>query len=533
MKLDKRLTEDFRVRPFFIGLIGHRLLAESEVPKIQEAFDNFLAEILSLFKFTPIVILTSMAEGADRLIFHSRYRDSVKICGILPLNFADLVKDFSSGSARKEFQELLDQTDYLIEFGSKQKSKSPSKSERNRAYKECANWISDKSNSLFVVWDGKSSKGVGGTAGTINYRVKNVEKAEHLGRGGISLVHVAASNGSRQPNRACNCDGHQSLNSFDIKNLKELDLLNSFLAKSQNSLIDNSTESHFQLFDFEAVHLQKRIISKTKSLLVLGVVSVNLASAQLDLLNFWVLLASLFLLGFTTTSWFNLNKTRTKHSYETFRLIAEVLRVALWWEKVGLKENVLSTISEIREVNGASRLLISNTFSLIEIYRFSSQHNVNEKVLPREWIEGQKNYLRSADGSGAIQKHRLKSLKLKKSIYASISIAGLVMLLGTSFATFFGEKYEEIVHWFTSLTFSLSLSVAAAVAAFGQVMSHDEIYARYEIKNLRLDSALRSLKDKLSARATFKIVRDVGRDSIVEAFRWFQTKSEREVRPFQ
>ena len=51
-------------RPFVIGLIGHRHLEQSQVPKLQEAFDNYLASILQQLTFTPIIVLTAPVGAA-------------------------------------------------------------------------------------------------------------------------------------------------------------------------------------------------------------------------------------------------------------------------------------------------------------------------------------------------------------------------------------------------------------------------------------------------------------------------------------
>ena len=101
--------------PLTIGLIGHRKLPSQELDGIVAEFDDFLAELLGSFKHTPILLLTSLAEGADRIALHSRFRDSLTICAVFPFEIEDYKSDFQGEHSLKNFEDSLNRVDQYIE----------------------------------------------------------------------------------------------------------------------------------------------------------------------------------------------------------------------------------------------------------------------------------------------------------------------------------------------------------------------------------------------------------------------------------
>lgn len=116
-------------------------------------------------------------------------------------------------------------------------------------------------------------------------------------------------------------------------------------------------------------------------------------------------------------------------------------------------------------------------------------------------------------------------------IFTLILFAGLVLNIGTVISLSLDSN--ATLTWTVSLLFTAFLSSAAAIAAFSQVMSYREILSRFQIKEQRLSAALSIMKESRSKAETMQIAKIVGVDALSEAFRWFQLKSDREVRPFQ
>ena len=518
-------------RPFVIGLIGHRHLEQSQVPKLQEAFDNYLASILQQLTFTPIIVLTALAEGADRLALTSKFREKISICAVLPMSKEDYIHDFASRHAKSSFLNAVRSCEFLLPLADTSRESRLIGPKRDRAYQRCANWISDNSNSLFAIWDGKNPRGVGGTADTVRYRIRTMGKSSHIDHAGITLHHELASNGVSEPVDFCGCGGHGGMTKEDERDLSDFDFLNSHLVEGNFEELNSSLQSQFELLDHKAINLQKNFISRTKVLLFLGVITINIASIHVSLLLWSSLLATVIPLMLTVILWQSLNKARTKVTYETFRLMAEVLRVQIWWNSCGINKNVLEESTEIREIGDSARLFLSNTLLMSRIAGIGQVQRGEPAINPISWVEEQRNYLGSALVSGAIHRNKTKQRKLKMLIFTLILFAGLVLNIGTLISLSLDSN--ATLTWTVSLLFTAFLSSAAAIAAFSQVMSYREILSRFQIKEQRLSAALSIMKESRSKAETMQIAKFVGVDALSEAFRWFQLKSDREVRPFQ
>lgn len=532
MTLEKSASNGSALRPFIIGLVGHRELSENELPDLQQAFDLYISKLLSELKHTPILILTSVAEGSDRLAHKSKFRNRIKICSVLPFEKEEYAKDFPGKLKLSEFQATLDDSDYVIAFTPKTSSKKMTEAERNRAYRDSAFWICDRANSLYAIWDGNTSRGVGGTADTVKYRIRKMGANAQIDSG-INLVHLQASNANSAPVSDCECGGHNGVSKADLRNLKDFDQLNSYLVNSEVEIDASSLDSHFELLDREAIALQSEFVGGTKLLLALGVLTVNIASFQMELLTFASLYPAVLLLALTIFIWARQSKSQIKTAYETFRLMAEVIRVQIWWNSCGIRSKVLDEVPELRETGGPARLFLSNTFLMHEIANWNSYPTFAASAEPIEWIEGQRNYLRSGNSNGAIKKNEVKAKVQQRLIFFFVFVAGSAILLGTSASSLFEDIDTEVVRASTSVLFTVSLSVAAAIAAFTQVMSYREVIGRYRIKEFRLQNSITLIKNARTKLERLKIAREVGRDSLSEAFRWYQVKSDRQVRPFQ
>lgn len=520
-----------QLRPFVVGLIGHRELSEHELPRLQSEFDSYVERLLHVLINTPILVLTSIAEGADRLAYNSRFRDQIEICAVLPMEKEEYAKDFKTEQALESFHTILRESEYVFVLDDDGKRRKATREQRNRAYAACGRWISDRSNALFVVWDGRNSRGVGGTSDSVIYRQMTLYSPAHLLPGGLHLTHVLASNSGSKVIDDCDCGGHSGINPSDHHDLLEFDQLNYHLLDSKVIEIDSSLEVDFQIFDKEAISLQKMFSKRTKVVLTLGVLFVNLSSFHIDQLTFFTLVPALIVLLITLLVWRNLTSSRIKSAYETFRLMAEVLRVQIWWRSCGIQDNVLSKIPEFREIGSSTRLFIANTFLSNEIEGEQKSQQKKSLESPKTWVIDQIKYLGTRGAPGAITKNELKSSKLKFFIYFMLATSGVSLFIGTVLA-YLGDQIELITQ-VTSILFTLSISSAAAIAAYSQVMSFREIANRFRTKQFRLKQALLSLESTNRKSDNIEIARAIGVDSLSEAFKWFQVKSEKQVRPFQ
>lgn len=139
-----------------IGISGHRFLAEVE--KIEAAVDRALTEIERTFGVATLRIISSLAEGADRLVTRRALdRASTILVVILPLPQEEYIQDFPTQNSQEEFLQLLEQAEEVITL-----SPVPT---REDAYEAAGLYSLNLCDVLLAIWDGQESQGVGGTGG--------------------------------------------------------------------------------------------------------------------------------------------------------------------------------------------------------------------------------------------------------------------------------------------------------------------------------------------------------------------------------
>jgi hypothetical protein len=138
-----------------IGVTGHRKLAD--VAAVEAEVDAALAAIEALFPEEPLRILSSLAEGADRLVARQVLsRPGARLVAVLPLPRLDYMTDFESQGSREEFLALLGEAEAVIEM--------PARDSRTEAYEQAGRYVVEHSDVLVAVWDGLPASGRGGTA---------------------------------------------------------------------------------------------------------------------------------------------------------------------------------------------------------------------------------------------------------------------------------------------------------------------------------------------------------------------------------
>ena len=83
--------------PLVIGVTGHRDLRVQDIPELEAAVRNVLAELHAMCPKTPLVLLSPLAEGADRLVARVALADGATLVAPLPLARAEYEKDFVHG----------------------------------------------------------------------------------------------------------------------------------------------------------------------------------------------------------------------------------------------------------------------------------------------------------------------------------------------------------------------------------------------------------------------------------------------------
>ena len=141
-----------------VGVTGHR--QADRLGSIDELVDGVLERLGRDTEGTPVVV-SSIAEGADRLVARLGLSRGWDLVVILPFPRHDYETDFTTDASRAEFDELLGRASAVDEVASR-----PT---REDAYLAAGHAVVDDADVVLALWDGHPARGRGGTAEVVEY----------------------------------------------------------------------------------------------------------------------------------------------------------------------------------------------------------------------------------------------------------------------------------------------------------------------------------------------------------------------------
>src|ERR1700722_795478 len=97
-----------------VGVIGHRILSEPD--RLRQSIDMALDRLGESFPGRPFTVLSSLAEGADRLVAERILaRPGASLAAVLPLPKDLYMADFVTAGSKKEFLAFLARAAEAIE----------------------------------------------------------------------------------------------------------------------------------------------------------------------------------------------------------------------------------------------------------------------------------------------------------------------------------------------------------------------------------------------------------------------------------
>jgi hypothetical protein len=179
-----------------IGVTGHRTLAELD--RITAGVAEALRHIEQTFPGQPLTVISSLAEGADRLVVHQVLtHPKARLVVPLTLPQSDYLADFTSAESKAEFLRLLDQADEVIEL--------PPVPTCDEAYEAAGNYVLEHCDTLIAIWDGEGAQGQGGTCDI-------VARARQRG---LSIAWVHAGNRNPETHEPTSLGAEQGTVTFE------------------------------------------------------------------------------------------------------------------------------------------------------------------------------------------------------------------------------------------------------------------------------------------------------------------------------
>ena len=96
-------------------------------------------------------ILSSLAEGADRLVTHEVLKiPNSQLEAVLPFGEKDYIRDFKDPKSKLAFKELLSRAHHVLQL--------PPATTRSEGYAQAGRYVVDHCDVLIALWDGKAAE---------------------------------------------------------------------------------------------------------------------------------------------------------------------------------------------------------------------------------------------------------------------------------------------------------------------------------------------------------------------------------------
>lgn len=374
--------------PIIVGVTGHRDLRPDDEVALEEKVAAFFEQKQREYPNTPLILLSPLAEGADRLVARVALAHDVKLVVPLPMARAEYEKDFETKESRDEFAELLSRASNWLEMplgkGVEADKLETDPEMRNLQYVQVGAFIVLHCQFLIALWDGKQPEKPGGTAQIVQFQLEGLPE-EWLSRmaepslAGLSLLD-APENGPvyqvvtpRQSDPSASSssitartilpevvrDKEQEWASYHRQMLKNMDVFNRDAAnfrshhpkeveKAAKYLIaDDETRNlpphlvgmraHFAQADAAAIHYQRRTYTVLSCLVAVVFTAMAclewFAHIDHEYSTLWFYPAFLAL-AFVIYS--AAKSTNLQNKHQDYRAFAEGLRVQFFWSLAGI-----------------------------------------------------------------------------------------------------------------------------------------------------------------------------------------------------
>ena len=434
------LSSDLIKIPIIIGVTGHRDLNSDQIPAIKKTVHAQLENLAKKVAHSPLMMLNSLAEGADQLCAEVALDLGIPLITALPLPKEEYAKDFS-GRALAVFHEQCNRAQEWFVVPSIESPENPS---RHYAYRQAGIFMAKHCHVLLALWDGSRPEPDGcGTSEVVDFMMNSSYTEKDSGclnvNDGAAVLHnfILRTDAVSEKQEVLVSLLENVPGTLDTV-LTKTDEFNQRVRKENNEksrpLIEESglqqagrwsqrIHALYQQADMQSVFSQKHYL---KSIRWLSIFAVSLVVSFLfyDELesNLFLFVYGLILL-ITGLVFTNIRKKRWHEKYLETRVLAESLRVQFYLCVSGIKHSVHKdfTWSQKKEVVWVEKAIHALTLcpDIAPI--------LDNAAIKSDWIDDQYQY--HARKASEIKKIRTKNELVSKSMLIT-SIITFATILG-------------------------------------------------------------------------------------------------------
>jgi hypothetical protein len=560
--------------PLYIGITGHRDILDEDKLRLQQMIRNKIKEKIAQCKDTPVVILTPLAEGADRLAAYAALECGVSFIAPLPMPVDEYRKDFTAPGSLKEFNELLEKADQWFDLplpeGTSTEELQNNKEKRDEQYYNIGFYIARQSQMLIALWDGIDNKKRGGTAHIVNLKRTGLptvhphirQRLKNLQTGPIYHI-LTPRKGGPLPSDAYsgrmiymdNRDQDESTSiEMDRQLLAHIDAYNrdvKLLAPRFNEKIKRGETALFAedelmkeipelgsiarchaITDTLASHFQTRRFFALKVLLILTVIAFMFFQIYAE---FWQKSAVLLLYPITMglgALWFmHANRKRFEQKHEDYRALSEAFRVQYFLTIAERKARVSEYY--LQKHKGELEWVI---YALrASLLKNPDAHNHNDdqafesnlkkyKYINDHWVAGQRAYYKKTSRKYHLHLESLR--RMANRLFFGALGAAITLFLFNTFEKYlpsFFENHSEQVHSILVVCTHSFLVISAAILGYNEKMIFEEqsktFQQMYQLFNIACGKLTRAIESNNPGEAR-EIIWELALESLMENADW-------------
>ncbi|GHU36936.1 hypothetical protein AGMMS50256_34210 [Betaproteobacteria bacterium] len=559
--------------PIIVGVTGHRDIPGEDWERLKSSVKQALEEVQNQCPNSPYVLLTALAEGADRLAAEVALELEWQIGVVLPLEQDDYETDFSSQESKDEFRKLLSKASWMVVADSTDQGEHLSAMPpRDRAYYSAGVHIIRMSQIVFALWDGSRERKTGGTSDMVFTALEGIRSAPHdLAIPDSTPVWQIVTRRSSQPNQVSNVgtlnkhtpnpdgfalDGEddrweailERIDQFNADALKAIDSHPQDIEKSHDYLGKAAPELAqrpgwlFAVADYISTTAQNERKQIFKQMICAAITLIffdQLYSGPFFSL-LWLVLA-LLAGGVCYYLYKSSSDKRLEERYLDYRALAEACRVQYFWKMGGLPDRVGAVFLRRQrdELEWIRRAVITTELESSRKTRVTIDEQQLFDYIAKCWITDQQCYFVGAPGkkggnNAKRNEEESSRCNRRQKLFFKAGI-GVMLLLAITHVIALATSAESVIGVlpYVIVAYSMLFTGTAVVLAWGETQAFSEHAKRYWTCGIAMAMAKRNLdwavanKDYCDARS---ILRSLGNEALAESGDWLLLHRDRPVR---
>jgi len=433
--------------PIVVGVTGHRALRTQDLPSLRAAVFAELKKLTKTYINSSVIMLNSIASGADTLCAEVAITLGIRLVCPLPLSVEEYRKDFSEADAER-FDALIRMAENVFVVPNIQNARQ--KLTRDDRYRQAGLYVAAHSHVLLALWDGSPAEPNGCGTAEIVASVLNAEdeirhgnfKAANDG----AVLHILTQMDGSETDRktpevrlfenepGCLKDTLSLTDAFNADCQKHADAVrkteplvpDAVLAEMEDSL--RQIHTAFQAADHLSLWFQSQYLRAMNFFSVAGALLVLffLLYGEMES-NFFLICYGAVMIVYAA-AFLRMRRGQTHIKYLRYRMLSESLRAQFYLRAAGVEDNIGNAFTWTQKQEST---WIKNAVSVLLIGE-RKKRVLTDDAIKAMWIDGQLTYHQNAFRRTSSQ-HRIAGRTATWILTASVAVLVLVLLLEFAF----------------------------------------------------------------------------------------------------